>query len=133
MFCYIFPTGRVHSSAFIFSRLHLFGNIHCICLEHDHPIVHSKTVRASYQFCIPYGTSAKLHSARTCFIFPQPPYGPFDFNTVRYFFKTFTQPVRVSFVHNYHSPFEFNTVRYFFKTLIQPVRVSFVQNYRTVL
>ena len=43
------------------------------------------------------------------------------------------QPVRVSFVHNYHSPLEFNTVRYFFKTLIQPVRVSFVHNYRTVL
>ena len=59
LFCYLFPTGRVHSSAFIFSRLQLFGNIHCICLEHDHPIVHSKTVRAFYQFCIPYGTSVK--------------------------------------------------------------------------
>jgi len=63
------------------------------------------TVRAL--FCIPYGTSAKLHSARTGFICTQ-----------------------IYLV--YHSPLEFNTVRYFFKTLIQPVRVSFVHNYRTV-
>ena len=59
------------------------------------------------------------------------PYGLcFAYRTV--LLRNFIQPVRVSFVHNYHSPLEFNTVRYFFKTLIQPVRVSFVHNYRTV-
>ena len=60
------------------------------------------------------------------------PYGLcFAYRTV--LLRNFIHPVRVSFVHNYHSPLEFNTVRYFFKTLIQPVRVSFVHNYRTVL
>ena len=63
-----------------------------------------------------------------------PPRGPyrlcFAYRTV--LLRNFIQPVRVSFVHNYHSPLEFNTVRYFFKTLIQPVRVSFVHNSRTV-
>ena len=72
---YLFPMGRVHSSAFIFSRLQLFGNIHCICLEHDHPIVHSKTVRALTSFAYRTVLLRNLHSARTGFIFTQLPYG----------------------------------------------------------
>ena len=78
-FCYLFPTGRAHSSAFIFSRLQLIiGNIYCWHLFwwsfHDHPIVHSR----------PYGLLPVLH-------------------TVRYFCETFIQPVRVSFLHNYRT------------------------------
>ena len=53
------------------------------------------------------------------------PYGLcFAYRTV--LLRNFIQPVRVSFVHNYHSPLEFNTVRYFFKTLIQPVYMGFI-------
>ena len=99
-----FSNGEGSFFGLHFLKIAIVGNIHCICLEHDHPIVHSKNVRAFYQFCIPYGTSAKpsfspygfhfytttvrsfwiqyrtvllrnLHSARTGFIFTQLPYG----------------------------------------------------------
>ena len=64
-FCYLFPTGRVHSSAFIFSRLQLL-EIYIYCRHlfwwsfHDHPIIHSRLYGfLPVKFCIPYGTSAK--------------------------------------------------------------------------
>ena len=119
-FCYLFPTGRVPSSAFIFSRLQL--------LEIYIAFVWSMIIQSSTQR--PYGLFTSfayrtvllrnLHSARTGFIFTQLPYGPFEFNTVRYFFETFIQPVRVSFLHNYRTVFwmqyskgVYRTVQYF--------------------
>jgi len=87
-----------------------------------------------YGLCFAYRTVLLrnfIHPVRVSFVHNY--HSPLEFNTVRYFFKTLIQPVRVSFVHNYHSPLEFNTVRYFFKTLIQPVRVSFVHNYHSPL
>ena len=83
----------------------------CNCLEIYIAFVWSMIIQSSTQR--PYGLFTSfayrtvllrnLHSARTGFIFTQLPYGPFEFNTVRYFFETFIQPVRVSFLHNYRT------------------------------
>ena len=85
----------------------------CNCLEIYIAFVWSMIIQSPTQR--PYGLFTSfayrtvllrnLHSARTGFIFTQLPYGPFEFNTVRYFFETFIQPVRVSFLHNYHTVF----------------------------
>ena len=91
-FCYLFPTGRVHSSAFIFLQ-------DCNCLEIYIAFVWSMIIQSSTQR--PYGLLPVLH-------------------TVRYFCETFIQPVRVSFLHNYRTVFwmqyskgVYRTVQYF--------------------
>ena len=68
---------------------------------HDHPIVHSRPYGLFTSFAYCTVLLRNLHSARKGFIFTQLPYSPFEFNTVWYFFETFIQPVRVSFLHNY--------------------------------
>ena len=145
-FCYLFPTRRVHSSAFILSRLQLLGILPAFILVELASKHSLNTVRAL--FCIPYGTSAKLHSprtgfictqlpqsfgiqhrtvllqnldsARTGFICTQLPYGPFEF-TGRY--NTSLSPPRGP----YGLCFAYRTV--LLQNFIQPVRVSFVHKY----
>ena len=105
----------------------------CNCLEIYIAFVWSMIIQSSTQR--PYGLFTSfayrtvllrnLHSACTGFIFTQLPYGPFEFNTVRYFFETFIQPVRVSFLHNYRTVFECNTPKEYtvwYNTSLSPTR-----------